>query len=40
MLQVKAEDVDLPNTAPLSDNLIDFTDPTPVVSLNPLYALQ
>ncbi|XP_044221808.1 band 4.1-like protein 5 isoform X2 [Thunnus albacares] len=30
-LKVKAEEVDLPNTAPLSDNLIDFTDPTPVL---------
>ncbi|XP_028993657.1 band 4.1-like protein 5 isoform X2 [Betta splendens] len=29
--KVKAEDVDLPSTAPLSDNLIDFTDPTPVL---------
>uniref|UniRef100_A0A667Z778 Erythrocyte membrane protein band 4.1 like 5 n=1 Tax=Myripristis murdjan TaxID=586833 RepID=A0A667Z778_9TELE len=28
---VKAEEVDLHTTAPLSDNLIDFTDPTPVV---------
>lgn len=40
MLQAKAEDVDLPNAAPLSDNLIDFTDPTPTVSLNPPYVLQ
>lgn len=30
-LQVKAEEVDLQATVPLSDNLIDFTDPTPVV---------
>ncbi|XP_071328597.1 band 4.1-like protein 5 [Trachinotus anak] len=29
--KVKAEEVDLQNTAPLSDNLIDFTDPTPVL---------
>ncbi|XP_070770338.1 band 4.1-like protein 5 [Enoplosus armatus] len=29
--KVKAEEVDLPNTAPLSDNLIDFTDATPVL---------
>ncbi|KAG7241751.1 hypothetical protein INR49_025216 [Caranx melampygus] len=29
--KVKAEDVDLQTTAPLSDNLIDFTDPTPVL---------
>ncbi|XP_034549321.1 band 4.1-like protein 5 isoform X2 [Notolabrus celidotus] len=28
--KAKAEEVDLPITAPLSDNLIDFTDPTPV----------
>lgn len=31
--QVTAEEADLQNTAPLSDNLIDFTDPTPVVSV-------
>ncbi|KAM7407737.1 hypothetical protein PAMA_003469 [Pampus argenteus] len=30
-LKVKAEQADLPNCAPLSDNLIDFTDPTPVL---------
>ncbi|XP_051260662.1 band 4.1-like protein 5 isoform X2 [Dicentrarchus labrax] len=29
--KVKAEEVDLQNTAQLSDNLIDFTDPTPVL---------
>uniref|UniRef100_UPI0037E9378F band 4.1-like protein 5 isoform X2 n=1 Tax=Semicossyphus pulcher TaxID=241346 RepID=UPI0037E9378F len=29
--KAKAEEVDLPTTAPLSDNLIDFTDPTPVL---------
>ncbi|XP_047457187.1 band 4.1-like protein 5 isoform X1 [Mugil cephalus] len=29
--KVKAEEVDLQATAPLSDNLIDFTDPTPVL---------
>ncbi|XP_069388312.1 band 4.1-like protein 5 isoform X2 [Paralichthys olivaceus] len=29
--KVKAEEVDLPNNAPLSDNLIDFTDPLPPV---------
>ncbi|XP_059198444.1 band 4.1-like protein 5 isoform X2 [Centropristis striata] len=29
--KVKAEEVALINTAPLSDNLIDFTDPTPVL---------
>ncbi|XP_030284512.1 band 4.1-like protein 5 isoform X3 [Sparus aurata] len=29
--KVKAEEVDLKSTAPLSDNLIDFTDPTPVL---------
>ncbi|KAM6979063.1 band 4.1-like protein 5 isoform 1-T1 [Tautogolabrus adspersus] len=29
--KAKAEEVDLPITAPLSDNLIDFTDPTPVL---------
>ncbi|XP_029936156.1 band 4.1-like protein 5 isoform X2 [Myripristis murdjan] len=29
--KVKAEEVDLHTTAPLSDNLIDFTDPTPVL---------
>ncbi|KAM7380784.1 hypothetical protein PAMP_004057 [Pampus punctatissimus] len=34
-LKVKAEEADLPNCAPLSDNLIDFTDPTPVVGLKP-----
>ncbi|XP_037645245.1 band 4.1-like protein 5 isoform X3 [Sebastes umbrosus] len=28
--KVKAEEVDLQHTAPLSDNLIDFTDPTPM----------
>ncbi|XP_074550692.1 band 4.1-like protein 5 isoform X2 [Halichoeres trimaculatus] len=28
--KAKAEEVDLPITAPISDNLIDFTDPTPV----------
>lgn len=35
ILQVKAEEVELQNTTPLSDNLIDFTDPTPVVSFSP-----
>jgi len=40
ILQVKAEEVDLQNTAPLSDNLIDFTDPTPVVNLRPLHVQQ
>ncbi|KAE8299516.1 Band 4.1-like protein 5 [Larimichthys crocea] len=29
--KVKAEEVELQNTTPLSDNLIDFTDPTPVL---------
>lgn len=29
--KVKAEEVDLQNNTPLSDNLIDFTDPTPVL---------
>ncbi|XP_036966047.1 band 4.1-like protein 5 isoform X2 [Acanthopagrus latus] len=29
--KVKTEEVNLKNTAPLSDNLIDFTDPTPVL---------
>ncbi|XP_035030325.1 band 4.1-like protein 5 isoform X4 [Hippoglossus stenolepis] len=29
--KVKAEEVDLSNPAPLSDNLIDFTDPTPAL---------
>ncbi|KAK9537367.1 hypothetical protein VZT92_004994 [Zoarces viviparus] len=29
--KVKAEEVDLQNAAPLSDNLIDFTDPTPML---------
>ncbi|XP_023278878.1 band 4.1-like protein 5 isoform X3 [Seriola lalandi dorsalis] len=29
--KVKAEEVDLQNSAPLSDNLIDFTDPTPAL---------
>ncbi|XP_078142324.1 band 4.1-like protein 5 [Centroberyx gerrardi] len=29
--KVKAEEVDLQTAAPLSDNLIDFTDPTPVL---------
>ncbi|XP_058477526.1 band 4.1-like protein 5 isoform X4 [Solea solea] len=29
--KIKSEDVDLPLAAPLSDNLIDFTDPTPVL---------
>ncbi|XP_078119411.1 band 4.1-like protein 5 isoform X1 [Sander vitreus] len=29
--KVKAEEVDLQHTAPLSDNLIDFTDPTPML---------
>ncbi|CAI5656884.1 unnamed protein product [Oreochromis niloticus] len=29
--KVKAEEVDLQSAAPLSDNLIDFTDPTPVL---------
>ncbi|XP_044072048.1 band 4.1-like protein 5 [Siniperca chuatsi] len=29
--KVKGEDGDVQNTAPLSDNLIDFTDPTPVL---------
>lgn len=32
-LQVKTEDVDLQSVAPASVNLIDFTDLTPVVSL-------
>lgn len=31
VLQAKAEEVDISNPAPMSDNLIDFTDPTPVV---------
>uniref|UniRef100_A0A667ZF43 Erythrocyte membrane protein band 4.1 like 5 n=1 Tax=Myripristis murdjan TaxID=586833 RepID=A0A667ZF43_9TELE len=35
---VKAEEVDLHTTAPLSDNLIDFTDPTPVVCLNVIHS--
>lgn len=30
-LQAKAEEVDLSNPTAMSDNLIDFTDPTPVV---------
>lgn len=30
-VKVKAEEVDLPNASPLSDNLIDFTDPTPAL---------
>ncbi|XP_031714233.1 band 4.1-like protein 5 isoform X1 [Anarrhichthys ocellatus] len=34
--KVKAEEVDLQNVAPLSDNLIDFTDPTPMVSHSPI----
>ncbi|XP_017276234.1 band 4.1-like protein 5 isoform X2 [Kryptolebias marmoratus] len=29
--KVKAEEFDLPNTAPPSDNLIDFSDPTPLL---------
>lgn len=32
-LQVKTEDVDLQSAAPVSVNLIDFTDLTPVVRL-------
>lgn len=32
IVQAKAEDVDLHNPAYMSDNLIDFTDSTPVVS--------
>lgn len=36
MLQVKAEEVDLQSAAPLSDNLIDFTDPTPLVRITAL----
>lgn len=32
IVQAKAEDVDLHNPAYVSDNLIDFTDSTPVVS--------
>lgn len=32
IVQAKAEDVDLHSPAFMSDNLIDFTDPTPVVS--------
>ncbi|XP_026231677.1 band 4.1-like protein 5 isoform X2 [Anabas testudineus] len=36
--KAKAEDVDLPNAAPLSDNLIDFTDPTP--TLPPVQQLR
>lgn len=34
VLQAKAEEVDISSPAPMSDNLIDFTDPTPVVRLN------
>ncbi|XP_033965600.1 band 4.1-like protein 5 isoform X2 [Pseudochaenichthys georgianus] len=34
--KVKADEVDLPSSAPLSDNLIDFTDPTPVLPAVPL----
>lgn len=34
ILQDKAEEVDLQDPAPVSDNLIDFTDPTPVVSVS------
>lgn len=34
VLQAKAEEADVSNPAPMSDNLIDFTDPTPVVRLN------
>lgn len=30
-MQAKAEEVDLSNPTAMSDNLIDFTDPTPVV---------
>ena len=32
ILQVKAEEGDSQSIAPISDNLIDFTDLTPVVS--------
>lgn len=32
-VQVKTEDVDLQSVAPASVNLIDFTDLTPVVSM-------
>lgn len=37
-LQAKAEEVDLSNPAPMSDNLIDFTDPTPVVRFSQLHV--
>jgi len=38
--QVKAEEVDLQNIGSLSDNLIDFTDPTPMVSLRSHFEIK
>lgn len=39
-MQVKAEEFDIQSVAVPSDNLIDFTDPTPLVSINTFFFFQ